>query len=127
MEGWESFPFHIWKYESYTNMAKILKFLFCILGPIFLLLSQMLPHTEKVQPPKASPVQVLEYGDAIAKFNFNGDTAVEMSFKKVVNIDRHPSLKIILNRNRCGRHHFQSDSDFKKYLLVLGPSFVSKS
>ncbi|CAI9547706.1 unnamed protein product, partial [Staurois parvus] len=43
---------------------------------------EMLPQTEKVQPRKASPVQVLEYGDAIAKFNFNGDTAVEMSFKK---------------------------------------------
>ncbi|XP_072281233.1 sorbin and SH3 domain-containing protein 1 isoform X21 [Pyxicephalus adspersus] len=43
---------------------------------------EMLPQTEKVQPQKTSPVQVLEYGDAIAKFNFNGDTAVEMSFKK---------------------------------------------
>lgn len=43
---------------------------------------EMLPQTEKVQPRKASPVQVLEYGDAVAKFNFNGDTAVEMSFKK---------------------------------------------
>ncbi|XP_018419977.1 PREDICTED: sorbin and SH3 domain-containing protein 1 [Nanorana parkeri] len=43
---------------------------------------EMLPQTEKVQPRKASPVQVLEYGDAAAKFSFNGDTAVEMSFKK---------------------------------------------
>ncbi|KAM5142386.1 sorbin and SH3 domain-containing protein 1 isoform 2-T2 [Mantella aurantiaca] len=43
---------------------------------------EMVPQTEKVQPRKASPVQVLEYGDAVAKFNFNGDTAVEMSFKK---------------------------------------------
>ncbi|XP_077310471.1 sorbin and SH3 domain-containing protein 1 isoform X42 [Lithobates pipiens] len=44
---------------------------------------EMIPQTEKVQQPrKASPVQVLEYGDSIAKFNFNGDTAVEMSFKK---------------------------------------------
>ncbi|XP_063817600.1 sorbin and SH3 domain-containing protein 1 isoform X7 [Pseudophryne corroboree] len=43
---------------------------------------EILPQTEKVQPRKASPVQVLEYGDAVAKFNFNGDTAVEMSFKK---------------------------------------------
>ncbi|KAM4636270.1 sorbin and SH3 domain-containing protein 1-like [Discoglossus pictus] len=43
---------------------------------------EILPQTEKVQPRVASPVQVLEYGDAVAKFNFNGDTAVEMSFKK---------------------------------------------
>ncbi|XP_075114239.1 sorbin and SH3 domain-containing protein 1 isoform X5 [Leptodactylus fuscus] len=43
---------------------------------------EMLPQTEKAQPQKPPPVQVLEYGDAVAKFNFNGDTAVEMSFKK---------------------------------------------
>ncbi|XP_053307261.1 sorbin and SH3 domain-containing protein 1 isoform X2 [Spea bombifrons] len=43
---------------------------------------ELLPQTEKIEPPKVSPVQVLEYGEAIAKFNFNGDTAVEMSFKK---------------------------------------------
>ncbi|XP_075204927.1 sorbin and SH3 domain-containing protein 1 isoform X4 [Anomaloglossus baeobatrachus] len=43
---------------------------------------EILPQTEKAQPQKPPPVQVLEYGDAVAKFNFNGDTAVEMSFKK---------------------------------------------
>ncbi|XP_069836573.1 sorbin and SH3 domain-containing protein 1 isoform X23 [Dendropsophus ebraccatus] len=43
---------------------------------------EILPQTEKAQPQKPAPVQVLEYGDAVAKFNFNGDTAVEMSFKK---------------------------------------------
>ncbi|CAH2321994.1 sorbin and SH3 domain-containing 1 isoform X8 [Pelobates cultripes] len=43
---------------------------------------ELFPQAEKVQPRKASPVQVLEYGDAVAKYNFNGDTAVEMSFKK---------------------------------------------
>ncbi|KAM8924533.1 sorbin and SH3 domain-containing protein 1 [Pelodytes ibericus] len=44
---------------------------------------EILPQAEKVQPQqKTSPVQVLEYGDAVAKFNFKGDTAVEMSFKK---------------------------------------------
>uniref|UniRef100_A0A8C5QEU1 Sorbin and SH3 domain containing 1 n=1 Tax=Leptobrachium leishanense TaxID=445787 RepID=A0A8C5QEU1_9ANUR len=43
---------------------------------------ELLPQAEKVQPQKVSPVQVLEYGDAVAKYNFNGDTAVEMSFKK---------------------------------------------
>lgn len=36
-----------------------------------------------MQPKKLTPVQVLEYGEAIAKFNFNGDTQVEMSFRKV--------------------------------------------
>ncbi|KAG8552196.1 hypothetical protein GDO81_004436 [Engystomops pustulosus] len=43
---------------------------------------EILPQTEKVQPQKPPPVQVLEYGEAVAKFNFHGDTVVEMSFKK---------------------------------------------
>ncbi|XP_054840071.1 sorbin and SH3 domain-containing protein 1 isoform X5 [Eublepharis macularius] len=43
---------------------------------------ELLPPTEKSQPKKTSPLQVLEYGDAVAKFNFSGDTQVEMSFRK---------------------------------------------
>ncbi|XP_044880295.1 sorbin and SH3 domain-containing protein 1 isoform X2 [Mauremys mutica] len=43
---------------------------------------ELLPPAEKAQPQKLAPVQVLEYGDAVAKFNFNGDTQVEMSFRK---------------------------------------------
>ncbi|XP_057286268.1 sorbin and SH3 domain-containing protein 1 isoform X16 [Pezoporus wallicus] len=43
---------------------------------------ELLPPAEKAHPKKPSPLQVLEYGDAIAKFNFNGDTQVEMSFRK---------------------------------------------
>ncbi|XP_068817341.1 sorbin and SH3 domain-containing protein 1 [Capricornis sumatraensis] len=43
---------------------------------------ELLPPAEKAQPKKLTPVQVLEYGEAIAKFNFNGDTQVEMSFRK---------------------------------------------
>ncbi|XP_055083031.1 sorbin and SH3 domain-containing protein 1 isoform X3 [Periophthalmus magnuspinnatus] len=43
---------------------------------------ELLPPTEKAQPKKSAPVQVLEYGEAIARFNFSGDTVVEMSFRK---------------------------------------------
>ncbi|XP_043912053.1 sorbin and SH3 domain-containing protein 1 isoform X5 [Protopterus annectens] len=43
---------------------------------------ELLPPTEKAQPKKMPPVQVLEFGEAIARFTFNGDTPVEMSFKK---------------------------------------------
>ncbi|XP_021569133.1 sorbin and SH3 domain-containing protein 1 isoform X2 [Carlito syrichta] len=43
---------------------------------------ELLPPAEKAQPKKLAPVQVLEYGEATAKFNFNGDTQVEMSFRK---------------------------------------------
>ncbi|XP_039593422.1 sorbin and SH3 domain-containing protein 1 isoform X4 [Polypterus senegalus] len=43
---------------------------------------ELLPPTEKAQPKKTPPVQVLEYGEAMAKFSFTGDTPVEMSFRK---------------------------------------------
>ncbi|XP_032347157.1 sorbin and SH3 domain-containing protein 1 isoform X38 [Camelus ferus] len=43
---------------------------------------ELLPPAEKAQPKKLTPVQILEYGEAVAKFNFNGDTQVEMSFRK---------------------------------------------
>ncbi|XP_051779307.1 sorbin and SH3 domain-containing protein 1 isoform X2 [Erpetoichthys calabaricus] len=43
---------------------------------------ELLPPTEKAQPKKTPPVQVLEYGEATAKFSFTGDTPVEMSFRK---------------------------------------------
>uniref|UniRef100_A0A3B5LIZ1 SH3 domain-containing protein n=1 Tax=Xiphophorus couchianus TaxID=32473 RepID=A0A3B5LIZ1_9TELE len=43
---------------------------------------ELLPPTEKAQPKKSAPVQVLEYGEALARFNFKGDTVVEMSFRK---------------------------------------------
>ncbi|XP_062926845.1 sorbin and SH3 domain-containing protein 1 isoform X3 [Mobula hypostoma] len=43
---------------------------------------ELLPPTERAQPKKAPPLQVLEYGEAVARFNFTGDTHVEMSFRK---------------------------------------------
>ncbi|XP_066211010.1 sorbin and SH3 domain-containing protein 1 isoform X8 [Saccopteryx leptura] len=43
---------------------------------------ELLPPAEKARPKKLTPVHVLEYGEAVAKFNFNGDTQVEMSFRK---------------------------------------------
>ncbi|XP_026528555.1 sorbin and SH3 domain-containing protein 1 isoform X7 [Notechis scutatus] len=43
---------------------------------------ELLNPTEKIQTKKTSPLQILEYGNAIAKFSFSGDTAVEMSFRK---------------------------------------------
>jgi len=49
-----------------------------------MLFFQLLPPTEKAQPQKSAPVQVLEYGEAMARFNFTGDTVVEMSFRKVL-------------------------------------------
>ncbi|XP_032087465.1 sorbin and SH3 domain-containing protein 1 isoform X17 [Thamnophis elegans] len=43
---------------------------------------ELLNPTEKIQTKKTSSLQILEYGNAIAKFSFSGDTAVEMSFRK---------------------------------------------
>lgn len=63
------------------NNCIILNEFFCLF--VFSCLFQLLPPTEKAQPKKSVPVQVLEYGEAIARFNFTGDTVVEMSFRKV--------------------------------------------
>ncbi|CAN0061293.1 unnamed protein product [Lampetra fluviatilis] len=43
---------------------------------------EMLPPTEKPQPMRQPPIQVLEYGEAVARYNFNADTNLEMSFRK---------------------------------------------
>lgn len=55
----------------------------CVFWALCVCFLQLLPPTEKAQPKKSAPVQVLEYGEAIARFNFTGDTVVEMSFRKV--------------------------------------------
>uniref|UniRef100_UPI00358DDB52 sorbin and SH3 domain-containing protein 1-like isoform X2 n=1 Tax=Myxine glutinosa TaxID=7769 RepID=UPI00358DDB52 len=43
---------------------------------------EVLAQVEKPQPSKGSELQVLEYGEAIGRYNFNADTTLEMSFKK---------------------------------------------
>lgn len=86
----------------------LLPFFLLFFPPLSLLplfLSQLLPPAEKAQPKKLTPVQVLEYGEAIAKFNFNGDTQVEMSFRKVSRPSR-PCFEAVLDgsiimRNEC--------------------------
>lgn len=44
---------------------------------------QILPPTEKPTPIKSPTLQVLDYGEAVALYNFNGDLPVELSFRKV--------------------------------------------
>ncbi|XP_039625547.1 vinexin isoform X2 [Polypterus senegalus] len=43
---------------------------------------EIIPASEKPTPIKLPTLQVLEYGEAIALFNFKGDLPVEMSFRK---------------------------------------------
>ncbi|XP_067251370.1 vinexin isoform X2 [Chanodichthys erythropterus] len=43
---------------------------------------EIIPPTEKPTPIKSPTIQVLEYGEAIALFNFNADLPVELSFRK---------------------------------------------
>ncbi|KAI7797509.1 vinexin isoform X3 [Triplophysa rosa] len=52
---------------------------------------EIIPPTEKPTPIKSPTVQVLEYGEAVAMFNFNADLPVELSFRKgeVISIVRH--------------------------------------
>ncbi|CAI5650778.1 unnamed protein product [Oreochromis niloticus] len=51
---------------------------------------EVLPPTEKPTPIKSPSLQVLEYGEAVALFNFNADLPVELSFRKgeVISITR---------------------------------------
>lgn len=44
---------------------------------------QILPPTEVPKPIKAPTIQVLEYGEALALYNFRGELPVELSFRKV--------------------------------------------
>lgn len=43
----------------------------------------MLPADEIPKPLKPPTYQVLEYGEAVAQYNFKGDLDVELSFRKV--------------------------------------------
>ncbi|XP_038559021.1 vinexin isoform X4 [Micropterus salmoides] len=51
---------------------------------------EILPPTEKPTPIKNPTLQVLDYGEAVALFNFNADLPVELSFRKgeVIDITR---------------------------------------
>ncbi|XP_066570557.1 vinexin isoform X2 [Amia ocellicauda] len=43
---------------------------------------EIIPATEKPTPIKSPTIQVLEYGEAVAQFNFSADLPVELSFRK---------------------------------------------
>ncbi|KAH0623128.1 hypothetical protein JD844_031112 [Phrynosoma platyrhinos] len=43
---------------------------------------EVLPPTEIPKPIKSPTIQVLEYGEAVAQYNFKGDLPVELSFRK---------------------------------------------
>lgn len=51
---------------------------------------EILPPTEKPTPIKSPTLQVLDYGEAVALFNFNADLPVELSFRKgeVISVTR---------------------------------------
>ncbi|XP_048474481.1 vinexin-like [Rhincodon typus] len=44
---------------------------------------EFIPDTERPTPIKSPPIQILEYGEAVAIFNFKGNLSVELSFRKV--------------------------------------------
>ncbi|XP_074527385.1 vinexin isoform X9 [Halichoeres trimaculatus] len=61
---------------------------------------EILPPTEKPTPIKSPTLQVLDYGEAVALFNFNADLPVELSFRKgeVINITRRVDEKWLEGR-----------------------------
>ncbi len=82
MGEWGSFPPAMWRYVyMYANETLHIIFFSFTLIPMFSF--QIIPPTEKPTPIKSPTIQVLEYGEAVALFNFNADLPVELSFKKV--------------------------------------------
>uniref|UniRef100_UPI0037E874DA vinexin isoform X2 n=1 Tax=Semicossyphus pulcher TaxID=241346 RepID=UPI0037E874DA len=69
---------------------------------------EILAPTEKPTPIKSPTLQVLDYGEAVALFNFNADLPVELSFRKgeVINITRRVDDQWLEGRitgtSRCG-------------------------
>ncbi|XP_047184972.1 vinexin isoform X2 [Scophthalmus maximus] len=61
---------------------------------------EILPPTEKPTPIKSPTLQVLDYGEALALYNFNADLPVELSFRKgeVINITRRVDEKWLEGR-----------------------------
>ncbi|KAI9527712.1 hypothetical protein NQZ68_027802 [Dissostichus eleginoides] len=69
---------------------------------------EILAPTEKPTPIRSPTLQVLDYGEAVALFNFNADLPVELSFRKgeVINVTRRVDDKWLEGRisgtNRSG-------------------------
>ncbi|XP_078478300.1 vinexin-like [Lampetra planeri] len=69
---------------------------------------EMVPPTEKPTPIKSPSIQLLDYGEAVALYNFNADLPVELSFRKgeVISITRRVDDKWLEGRisgtSRCG-------------------------
>ncbi|XP_035022216.1 vinexin isoform X2 [Hippoglossus stenolepis] len=61
---------------------------------------EIVPPTEKPTPIKSPTLQVLDYGEAVALFNFNADLPVELSFRKgeLINITRQVDEKWLEGR-----------------------------
>ncbi|XP_056232129.1 vinexin isoform X2 [Seriola aureovittata] len=61
---------------------------------------EILAPTEKPTPIKSPTLQVLDYGEAVALYNFNGDLPVELSFRKgeVINVTRRVDDKWLEGR-----------------------------
>ncbi|XP_075894989.1 vinexin isoform X3 [Nelusetta ayraudi] len=61
---------------------------------------EILPPTEKPTPIRSPTIQVLDYGEAVALYNFTGDLPVELSFRKgeVIDITRRVDDKWLEGR-----------------------------
>lgn len=56
-----------------------------------------MPSTEKQQPVRPPPpAQAREIGEAIARYNFNADTNVELSLRKVVDAGNQEQVNQLL-------------------------------
>lgn len=81
--------------ESFSRLSAEGRFL---TSSFFLTHKQKMPSTEKQQPVRPPPpAQVRDIGEAVARYNFNADTNVELSLRKVAAAE-NPEL---MNQSFC--------------------------
>lgn len=74
----------------------------CLTPPPFFAHKQKVPSTEKQQPIRPPPpAQVREIGEAVARYNFNADTNVELSLRKVVGAEDREQKNQSLDKCSC--------------------------
>lgn len=75
---------------------------------------QRMPSTEKQQPIRPPPpAHVREIGEAVARYNFNADTNVELSLRKVIFLC-HKKGEMVYN--------YEETLDFQKIYTILNVS-----
>lgn len=88
-----------WRWDLSRRFSAVTCLIVLVSSPCPL---QILPPTEKPTPIRSPTLQVLDYGEAVALYNFTGDLPVELSFRKVSDGMKKRSEK--KRENQCLLH-----------------------